>query len=120
MPSAQTLRSLAYPAIHPLAPAPRQAGRQAEKAIKAPNRIEQSFPPSTFDLSLPDGSSIPIEQRPGEEIANGFGKRTAPAGITVFNPAFYVTPASLITGIVTEHGIIQPVTTAGIPAILKR
>ncbi|MFO0812760.1 MAG: S-methyl-5-thioribose-1-phosphate isomerase [Gemmatales bacterium] len=77
-------------------------------------------PQSTFDLSLPDGSSIPIEQRASEEITNGFGKRTAPAGITVYNPAFDVTPASLITGIVTEHGIIQPVTPAGIQAMLKR
>jgi methylthioribose-1-phosphate isomerase len=77
-------------------------------------------PQSTFDLSLADGSAIPIEQRAAEEITNSFGKRTAPAGITVYNPAFDVTPASLITGIVTEHGIVTPVTTEKIATLLAQ
>ena len=64
-------------------------------------------PQSTFDLSLHDGSGIPIEQRTAEEITNGFGKRTAPVGVEVYNPAFDVTPAKLIAGIVTEYGIIR-------------
>ena len=65
-------------------------------------------PASTFDLSIPNGEHIPIEQRPPEEITAGFGKPTAPEGVKAYNPAFDVTPAHLITGIVTEHGILRP------------
>jgi methylthioribose-1-phosphate isomerase len=64
-------------------------------------------PSSTFDLSLADGSQIPIEQRSAEEITHGFGKQTAPDGVAVYNPAFDVTPASLISAIITERGIIR-------------
>ena len=64
-------------------------------------------PSSTFDLSLPDGSGIPIEQRASEEITCGFGTRTAPENVNVYNPAFDVTPAELITAIITERGIIH-------------
>jgi len=66
-------------------------------------------PVSTFDLSLSDGSGIPIEERSADEICCGFGKRTAPAGVKVYNPAFDVTPADLIAGIITERGILSPV-----------
>lgn len=66
-------------------------------------------PRSTFDLSIVSGDSIPIEQRKAEEITHGFGRQTAPSGIEVYNPAFDVTPAELITAIVTERGIIAPV-----------
>ena len=66
-------------------------------------------PVSTFDLSLSDGSKIPIEERSAEEICCGFGKRTAPEGVKVYNPAFDVTPAEWIAGIITEQGIISPV-----------
>lgn len=65
-------------------------------------------PTSTIDLNAADGSAIPIEQRSAEEITNGFGAATAPPGIDVYNPAFDVTPASFITGIVTESGIVRP------------
>lgn len=65
-------------------------------------------PYSTFDLSLDGGDKIPIEQRPPEEIARGFGRRTAPEKINFYNPAFDVTPHELITGIITEKGIITP------------
>ncbi|MDW8267218.1 MAG: S-methyl-5-thioribose-1-phosphate isomerase [Gemmataceae bacterium] len=67
-------------------------------------------PSSTFDLSLARGADIPIEQRDPREVTHGFGRQTAPDGIKVYNPAFDVTPASLITGIITERGIIRPVT----------
>jgi methylthioribose-1-phosphate isomerase len=63
-------------------------------------------PSSTFDLSLPDGSGIPIEQRSSEEVTEGFGRRTAPVGCKVYNPAFDVTPARYIAGIITERGVI--------------
>ena len=67
-------------------------------------------PISTFDLTLPDGDGIPIEQRMSEEITHGFGRQTAPDEIEVYNPAFDVTPARLIKAIITENGIIDPVT----------
>ncbi|MDD5728397.1 MAG: S-methyl-5-thioribose-1-phosphate isomerase [Victivallales bacterium] len=63
-------------------------------------------PYSSFDLKLKTGGDIPIEQRPGDEIANKFGCRTAPENIEFYNPAFDVTPHSLISGIITEKGII--------------
>jgi len=66
-------------------------------------------PRSTFDLSIVIGNDIPIEQRKADEIVNGFGRQTAPSGVEVYNPAFDVTPAELITAIVTERGIIAPV-----------
>jgi methylthioribose-1-phosphate isomerase len=66
-------------------------------------------PSSTFDLSLPSGDGIPIEQRDPREVTHGFGRQTAPDNVAVYNPAFDVTPARLITGIITEKGLIQPV-----------
>ena len=66
-------------------------------------------PASTFDLSLDTGDQIPIEQRSAEEITHGFGRATAPDGVSVYNPAFDVTPARLITAIICEHGLIRPV-----------
>jgi methylthioribose-1-phosphate isomerase len=64
-------------------------------------------PSSTFDLSLETGAGIPIEQRAAEEITEGFGRRTAPEGIGVYNPAFDVTPAELIRYLITERGVIE-------------
>ena len=65
-------------------------------------------PSSTIDMSLPDGDSIPIEQRPGEEVTEmWYTRRMAPEGVQVYNPAFDVTPCSLITGIITERGICR-------------
>jgi methylthioribose-1-phosphate isomerase len=66
-------------------------------------------PSTTFDLTIDSGEQIPIEQRSAEEITHGFGRQTAPAGVGVYNPAFDVTPARLITGIITERGVIEPV-----------
>jgi methylthioribose-1-phosphate isomerase len=70
-------------------------------------------PSSTFDLSLPDGSGIPIEERSAAEIAH-------PRGVRVYNPAFDVTPARLIHAIVTEHGVISPVNAANVHATLAK
>lgn len=64
-------------------------------------------PSSTFDLTLPSGDSIPIEERDPTEIRNGFGKLTAPKTVPVYNPAFDVTPAGLIHAIITEKGVIE-------------
>jgi methylthioribose-1-phosphate isomerase len=63
-------------------------------------------PISTFDTDIPDGSHIPIEERPGEEVLGYRKVRWAPKGVQVRNPAFDVTPAELITGIICEKGII--------------
>ncbi|MEZ6035497.1 MAG: S-methyl-5-thioribose-1-phosphate isomerase [Planctomycetaceae bacterium] len=71
-------------------------------------------PSSTFDLSLPDGNSIPIENRATDEVVAGFGKQTAPEKTDVYNPAFDVTPSELITAIITENGIIRSPTTAAV------
>jgi len=65
-------------------------------------------PLSTIDLSLSCGEEIPIEERDASEIVEGFGKRIAPRGIKVYNPAFDITPARYVTAIVTERGICRP------------
>ncbi|SEO21804.1 S-methyl-5-thioribose-1-phosphate isomerase [Paenibacillus sp. OV219] len=65
-------------------------------------------PLSTIDLNTPSGAEIPIEERHAEEITEGFGKRTAPVGVKVFNPAFDVTPSEYVTAIITEKGIVKP------------
>jgi methylthioribose-1-phosphate isomerase len=75
-------------------------------------------PSSTFDLSIANGSQIPIEQRDPREITHGFGRATAPEGIQVYNPAFDVTPAGLINGIICEKGVITPVNRETIRAAL--
>jgi methylthioribose-1-phosphate isomerase len=77
-------------------------------------------PLSTFDPSIADGSGIPIEERADEEVTNGLGRRTAPEGVRVYNPAFDVTPAKYVTGIVTEVGLIERPDTAKIEAALRR
>lgn len=65
-------------------------------------------PLSTIDLSLPDGSRIPIEERAAEEVTNIGGKRIVPEGVPVRNPAFDVTPHNLVGAIITEKGIVRP------------
>ena len=61
-------------------------------------------PVSTFDLSIKSGNDIPIEERSPEEVTNGFGKRTAPEGVKVFNPAFDVTPAKILRPLLQKKG----------------
>jgi methylthioribose-1-phosphate isomerase len=63
-------------------------------------------PTSTVDLSLPSGDDIPIEERNPQEVSGCFGKPVAPEGVSVYNPAFDVTPHRYLTGIVTEHGVV--------------
>jgi len=75
-------------------------------------------PSSTFDLSIASGEEIPIEQRDPREVTHGFGRQTAPDGVAVYNPAFDVTPARLIAGIICERGVIQPVNCETIAAML--
>ncbi len=75
-------------------------------------------PSSTFDLKTPSGDSIPIEQRSDEEVRRGFGRQTVPDGVKCHCPAFDVTPARLIEAIITEKGLISPVTKDKIEEIL--
>ncbi len=74
-------------------------------------------PSSTIDLSTPSGDKIPIEERSADEVSCGFGQRTAPPGVNVYSPAFDVTPASLITAIISENGIARPDYATSLPAI---
>ncbi len=76
-------------------------------------------PSSSFDLSLAEGSGIPIEERDPEEIRRGFGRLTAPPGVACYCPAFDVTPVRLIRGIVTERGLIEPPNKASIAEMLS-
>jgi len=64
-------------------------------------------PFSTIDLNCPEGSQIPIEQRSPNEVTHLAGKRIAPEGVKVENPAFDVTPAKYVTGIITERGVAR-------------
>ena len=65
-------------------------------------------PWSTIDLATPTGDSIPIEERPAIEVTHHGGKQLTPNGVDICNPAFDVTPARLVTAIVTERGVLRP------------
>jgi methylthioribose-1-phosphate isomerase/methylthioribulose-1-phosphate dehydratase len=65
-------------------------------------------PESTLDAELPTGEEIVIEQRPAEEVATLGGRSIAPPGTAVYNPAFDITPAALVTAVVTERRVLQP------------
>ncbi|MGQ9532621.1 MAG: S-methyl-5-thioribose-1-phosphate isomerase [Desulfotomaculales bacterium] len=65
-------------------------------------------PFSTVDLATPSGAEIPIEERAPEEVTHVAGTRTAPEGVGVWNPAFDVTPARLVTAIITDLGVVRP------------
>jgi len=69
-------------------------------------------PFTSFDLTLSSGGQIVIEERPAQELTHVQGVQVAPEGIAVWNPGFDVTPAALITGIITEKGVIYPSTVA--------
>jgi methylthioribose-1-phosphate isomerase len=65
-------------------------------------------PLSTFDMSIASGEDIPIEERDGDEVTHCAASRIAPAGVPAYAPAFDVTPAGLIHGIITERGVVSP------------
>jgi methylthioribose-1-phosphate isomerase len=77
-------------------------------------------PTSTVDLDCPSGDHIPIEQRPAEELTMMAGHRIAPPGMAVDNRAFDVTPAALVTAIVTEEGIARPPYAQSLAALCRR
>ncbi len=76
-------------------------------------------PSSTFDRTIASGDHIVIEQRAATEISHWSGQAIAPAGISIYNPAFDVTPAGLISAIVTEKGIVSPVTAETVRSLLN-
>jgi methylthioribose-1-phosphate isomerase len=65
-------------------------------------------PTSTVDLSIASGADIPIEERSSREVVELSGTRIAPQGVEAAHPAFDVTPARLITAIVTDRGVLRP------------
>ena len=77
-------------------------------------------PTSTVDLHCPSGAHIPIEQRPAEEVTMLAGHRIAPAGMAVDNRAFDVTPAALVTAIVTEEGVARPPFAESLAALCRQ
>ncbi|MEB3198797.1 MAG: S-methyl-5-thioribose-1-phosphate isomerase [Candidatus Sericytochromatia bacterium] len=76
-------------------------------------------PLSTVDAGLAHGGLIPIEERPAEELTHVQGRRVAAEGVRVANPGFDVTPAALISGIITEAGVLLPPFETSIPAALR-
>ncbi len=76
-------------------------------------------PRSTIDLSIPDGTGVPIEERDHREVTHFGRSRLAPEGVRVRNPAFDVTPHQLITGIITECGIVHSPYTANLRALFQ-
>jgi methylthioribose-1-phosphate isomerase len=88
-------------------------------------------PVTTMDLKTPDGASIEVEQRPGHEVTEvtapqvpvagaGGGIPVAPLGTQAYNPAFDVTPPELVTAIVTEEGVVSPVTAEALAVLCAR
>jgi methylthioribose-1-phosphate isomerase len=76
-------------------------------------------PLSTIDSRTKHGDDIPIEERAGDEVTGLGQQRKAPAGVAVRNPAFDVTPASLITALITERGVVQRPDRVGIARLLS-
>jgi methylthioribose-1-phosphate isomerase len=77
-------------------------------------------PTSTLDLTTSNGAAIPIELRSADEVRRGFGRLTSPEAVEVFTPAFDVTPAALVSAIITEHGVVRPPYDAGLAAPVER
>lgn len=76
-------------------------------------------PTSTVDLATADGDAIPIEEREASEVTHIGGRRTAPEGVAVRNPAFDVTPGGLVDAIVTEAGIARAPYTSSLPGLTQ-
>jgi len=81
-------------------------------------RFVVAAPASTFDLSLQSGEAIPIEERDSREVTDWGNERTCPEGAKVFNPGFDVTPAALVDRILTDRGVIQPVSAETVRAVV--
>ena len=89
-------------------------GRRARPA----SRSSSPRPTSTIDADLPDGDGIEIEERDGDEVRASRGVEATLPGTAVRNPAFDVTPAALVTALVTERGVARPPDAASVAALL--
>ncbi len=92
----------------------------SEMALKFKVPFYIAAPMSTIDFELGSGREIEIEERSPDELTHIRGLRIAPEGVNVYNPAFDVTPAANITGIITEKGIIRPPFTEGIASLRNK
>jgi methylthioribose-1-phosphate isomerase len=99
-----------------------KVGTYSLAVLAAANRIPFYVvgPLSSFDPEAADGAGIEIEQRPADEVATLAGARVAPEAAAVWNPAFDVTPAALITAFVTDAGVLRPPFEASIAGALAR
>ena len=88
----------------------------AAKEAGVPMWVAAPF--STFDFDVPSGAAIPIEDRDPREVLEVRGQRIAASGIGARNPAFDITPASHLTGLITDRGRVSPVTEKGIKDLL--
>ncbi|MSQ65348.1 MAG: S-methyl-5-thioribose-1-phosphate isomerase [Limnohabitans sp.] len=77
-------------------------------------------PLSTIDMQLPDGDAIPIEERSHDEVTGFGGLRWAPAGVMVRNPAFDVTPAELVSALITEKGLVRQPDAAKLTSLMAQ
>lgn len=87
------------------------------KEFKIPFYV--AAPGSTFDFACPSGAEIPIEERPAQEVTRLGDRQLTPAGVPVYNFAFDVTPAALINGLITEHGVCKPPYAKSLAALQK-
>ena len=76
-------------------------------------------PTSSVDLACPSGDSIPIEERASREVTHVFDRQIAPSGVRVLNPAFDVTPAELVTAIITERGVARAPLARTLPRMVQ-
>jgi len=93
-------------------------GTYALAVLAAAHRIPfyVAAPFSTIDLATPDGGAIPIEERPPREVSHIGSVRLTPEGARIANPAFDVTPAAYVAGIITERGVLHPPLVASLEA----
>jgi len=77
-------------------------------------------PISTIDMQVADGSAIPIEERAAQEVTGYRDTQWAPAGVAVRNPAFDVTPAELVTALITERGVVHQPDCEKLEALVSR
>jgi methylthioribose-1-phosphate isomerase len=99
-----------------------KVGTYGLAVLAAANRIPFYVvgPLSSFDPEAADGAAIEIEQRPAAEVATLAGARVAPEAAAVWNPAFDVTPAALVTAFITDAGVLRPPFEAAIADALAR
>jgi len=101
-----------------LAPPPSRLLAVAARHHRIPFYV--AAPASTIDLSTANGDAIVIEERDPDEVTHVGSHRVAPRGVKAFNPAFDVTPARLVTAIVTECGAARPPYRRSLPAHVRR